>query len=356
MRRAHLAARAITRLAGAAALVAGLALGPVGPAQAGCLLHRYATLPITFDAHGLPVLAGRIEGRPVAMITDTGAWTTELSADVVEATGHRLGHLGIVSVGVGGESEEFNAHIHDIEIGPIHWHDAQLPATRNPHLRDYGAIVGANVLLQGDLEIVPGERPELRFLDTSDCGDAFLGYWGPDVGMVEMRQVSPTNRGQTITVNLDGHPVRALIDTGAAASAVDRAQALRLGARLEPAAGGPAAATGIGGGQVAVEVARFASFDIGGEVVRHVSLDVIDLSARLRAEDPGAVAGTDMPAMLLGQDFLRAHHVLMSTRQHRFYFGYVGGHLFRPGPPVPAAAVSAPAASPTSAPVSPPPA
>ena len=44
--------------------------------------------------------------------------------------------------------------------------------------------------------------------------------------------------------------------------------------------------------------------------------------------------------MLLGFDFLRAHHVLISHSQQKFYFSYVGGRPF--GAPQPQDALSDP--------------
>lgn len=47
-----------------------------------------------------------------------------------------------------------------------------------------------------------------------------------------------------------------------------------------------------------------------------------------------------LQAMLLGVDFLRAHRVLVAHSQHRIYFTYGGGPVFKwagalPGSPVP---------------------
>jgi len=36
-----------------------------------------------------------------------------------------------------------------------------------------------------------------------------------------------------------------------------------------------------------------------------------------------------MPTMILGADFLRAHHVLFAHSQGQFYFSYLGGKVFK---------------------------
>ena len=84
----------------------------------------------------------------------------------------------------------------------------------------YDAIVGADFLLQADLEISLAEK-QLRFFRPHNCKDTFLGYWsqGRDVE-VPLTGRFGDSRNQLFTVELNGVKLDAIIDTGASRSFV----------------------------------------------------------------------------------------------------------------------------------------
>jgi hypothetical protein len=65
-------------------------------------------------------------------------------------------------------------------------------------------------------------------------------------------------------------------------------------------------------------IADFKSFRIGDEAVNNPQLAIRD--------DPPQ--GTGQVDVLLGIDFLRAHHILFAMSQDRLYMSYLGGELF----------------------------
>ena len=92
-------------------------------------------------------------------------------------------------------------------------------------------------------------------------------------------------------------------------------------------------------------------FEIGGEQVKNVDLMFGDLfrgseqsrvGTRIESEMP------DQPSMLMGYDFLQAHHVLISPSHHTMYFTYEHGPVFqvRSARPVSAPAAQPPAPAP----------
>jgi hypothetical protein len=50
---------------------------------------------------------------------------------------------------------------------------------------------------------------------------------------------------------------------------------------------------------------------------------------RLRFGDLFGYRGGEVPEMLLGLDFLRAHRMFVAHSQHKIYFTYTGGPVFQ---------------------------
>ena len=124
-----------------------------------------------------------------------------------------------------------------------------------------------------------------------------------------------------VQVKLNGQTIWALIDSGAAESSVDLDTARRLGMSTDASGvvdGGEA--TGFGTNTRKLWNMTFDSFAIGDEVVQHPRLAVMESAEHF--------TGRREHEMLLGRDFLRAHHVLLAQSQMQVYFTYNGGQVF----------------------------
>jgi predicted aspartyl protease len=109
------------------------------------------------------------------------------------------------------------------------------------------------------------------------------------------------------SVQLDGHPVAAIIDTGATGSVVSFEAAKAAGvdtAALQADRAVPVA--GMNKTGVQTRVHRFQLLDIGGLVIADPRLGVQDLVY------PGAT-------MVLGEDLLRRHRVYISYSSRRVF-------------------------------------
>jgi hypothetical protein len=126
--------------------------------------------------------------------------------------------------------------------------------------------------------------------------------------------------------------MRALLDSGASASVLDKVAAERAG--ITPDSPGVIASGkggGLGGKAVAFWIGPLQSFAIGGETIKDTTIQFADLwkdatytsASRLprKVESPAS--------MLLGADFLRAHRVLVAHSQRKVYFTYEGGPVFQ---------------------------
>ncbi|WP_174999408.1 retroviral-like aspartic protease family protein [Rugamonas aquatica] len=292
------------RRLGAGLLLAALAA--LAPAAHACRYTELAALELNIQAaSGMPYIDGQVNGRTVRLLVDTGSARTLLTR--AEADRQQLPLTRALNRvrGLGGDSAQYAAQPEEVVIGPARVARAWFPVVDGADYPGYGGMVGADYLLQSDLEIALAER-RLKFFRDEGCGARSLAYWDAQALDVPL-EFADRHSAAYVQVQLNGRAVRALIDTGAEQSVVDAGTAAALGV------GADAATPGAG--------AAFDSFVIGEERIGHPR---IALAAIPNTQQFG-IKHVDM---LLGRDFLRAHRVLLSASQQRFYYSYLGGQVF----------------------------
>lgn len=281
---------------------------------------RYVTvgkLPLQYTGPSLQVTTeGVINGTPATMLVDTGAYDTFLTRTGTERRGMKLSNLGRVAQGVGGFSSIYQTRIKEFVAGPAR--------SERGHMRvlsDFGftpsfdALLGAPFLLQTDLEISLATK-EMKFFQPINCGDTHLAYWDADALVIPFDTSSETTPNPYFTVLVNGVKMRAIIDTGAAATTISLAAAKRAGLKLDaPDVTKAGHVVGVGDEKAAFWHTAFKSFQIGEEVIQNADIGVVDRK------------GSDVD-ILLGDDFLRSHRVLIAMSQRKVYFSYVGGQPF----------------------------
>jgi predicted aspartyl protease len=320
------------------ACVSVLCAGAPAPAAGECRLGSLETLHLDTGLLA-PVVAGTVNGTPVQALLDTGAALTILTPGAAERTGLEVLPSRAKVYGVGGPSAIYNTRVEHLQFGPLHADQIDLSVVRDVK-GPWDVIVGADVLLNHDLELALGAK-EARVVLPTACKDAFLAYWSPEASAVAMHDVSVHDGRQVVTVEVDGTPLRALLDSGASFSVIDSVPARLIG--LRPEQQNAATRTAVGGvGQMKVDfrIAPIATLVLGRETIRDTRIAVGDLF-KATIDDRSSILLSDRNAvraydMILGQDFLRSHRVLFARSQQRFYFSYVGGPIFavnRPPPP-----------------------
>lgn len=326
------------------AITAVLALVAAVPAEAACRYVKFGSLPVDTTERS-PRIEGSVNGRPIKVLVDTGAAITSLTRAIAERAELPLSHSFSGAFGIGGESEEYHASVRELVMGPARWNNIRMSVVWDV-ASSVDAILGANFLLQNDIELLLKDKV-INFFRPEDCKNTFLGYWDPDAIVLPLVEKGPKDLVPEVMVEVNGQPVRAVIDSGAQVSLIDEKVAARLGVR-KPTDGSAieGAAVGIGTRRMKTWVGRFDSVAIGPEVVQHARLTVMDMwgAARqdLRYSRSGAL--DDVSQMVLGADFLASHRVLFAMSQRKLYLSHLGGPVFAK----PAAAE--PAAPPASAP------
>jgi predicted aspartyl protease len=298
-----------------------------------CRYVNLKTLPLNMD-RGTPRVSGSINGAEFPMIIDTGADKTTLLRWVVDKLEMPLAHTNVSAIGVGGESANYIATANQFAIGPMGGNNLRLKVAWNTKaIQDAAALIGVDFLLQDDVEISMKEM-QLRFFRPLNCGDAFLGYWSQDASYVPLENGNPDEVRPVVVVELNGKPIRALVDTGAVFSVVSLAAAARAGVTpSSPHVIKDVSIGGVGEHHLETWIAPFSTFAIGPEVSEHLHLRIGDIWAGAQADIQRMGTSQwlgEQPEMILGMDFLRHHRMLFSKSQHRLYFTYEGGALFAP--------------------------
>jgi clan AA aspartic protease (TIGR02281 family) len=323
------------------AVVASIALASAcraGAAESpGCTFARIAEWPVRIE-HGHLITDGAINGKPVAVLLDTGAMQTLVlrsAAERLDLT--RWGVNGARMYGVGGESVVSRTLVDEFRVGQFARKNLQMMVAGE---RDFGAdvLLGEDFFRQFDVEFDLAAN-RVRLYRSEHCAATLLAYWaGADVGQVEFDSTGDGRPEIVLTVEVNGRPLTALLDSGASGSILDKAEAARVGVAPDtPGVVAAPARGGLGGNSIPSWIGSFKSFTIGNETIRDTEIAFADVfkgaaSKRIGSNVPVKVEG--LPSMLLGYDFLRSHRVLIAHSQHRIYFTYNGGPVFARMPPV----------------------
>jgi predicted aspartyl protease len=280
-----------------------------------CLYAADAELPIS-EVHGHFVTSISMNDRPVLMLIDTGASRTGLSPKFAESLGlpqdqHKLIHVA----GIGGRSSAQHPFlVGSIRLGSqeLENYDVMATSVVRPEFEADPAspvgLLGTDLLSKYDVEFdFPNQKMTLYTM--SHCDEHFAPKWSG--AFQSFRPVRTPQSSFIIPVELNGHPVRALIDTGSNTSSMTREAALVTagvdGTVLdqEPASN----SVGSNGVAIAGHHHRFDTMRIGTATFKNVHVTV--QNSILHGED-----------MLLGMDFLRWRKVWISYKTNQVFIQY----------------------------------
>jgi tetratricopeptide (TPR) repeat protein len=328
-----------------------LAVAAIGsPASAACILHKIGELPVTMD--GLtPTVAVKINGADARMIADSGSWFGQLTPQAAARLKLRIGPLESGDIeGLGGVEQAEEATTKDFAILGYTFHDA-IFVVASPQLAPLDGLIGNNLLSVADTEFDLANGAIRLFKPVGCSQNTNLAYWAAQTGAygsVPMPAAAAPDFKILIHVQVNGHDMTAIVDSGAYRSYISRDAARTAGVTVNTA-GVRTAGVGYGVGRHPVNSwpATFQTFRIGDEEVKHAVLEIGD----------GQLSDADM---LIGADFLLSHRVYIANSEHKLFFSYLGGPVFNldqaptakgagaPAPPA-AAVAGAPTDSPADA-------
>jgi predicted aspartyl protease len=263
-----------------------------------CRLQLVADLPVTLD-HNRVDVTGQVKGTDTPFIIDTGAERTLLTNST--ATFMLLARSQLSStrlVGVGGAITNADVYA-DVQLGKAEFGQrlavADIPGT--------GGLIGGDMLSAYDVEFdLPDHR--IRLWRAAGCSAADLPWHGPRATIPI--QVTGGERLR-VPVTINGKPVDALLDSGAAISLLQADTAQGLGVTQAALAADPSVLVhGVDGGTIRLRVHHFDALAVGDTKVDALKIGI----------DNNALQGTQM---LLGVDYLLGRKVWVSYRTGKMF-------------------------------------
>ena len=315
-----------------AVLIAALAaLTTTMSANASCQIQVLADFPLEPNPDRA-LVKGAVNGQPAVFILDTGAEASSMPFP----DAHRLkikldGGTQFSSEGIGGRVATTVGHF-DLKLGKASLPNEMMTVMAMPSLDNHAvALVGRELLARRDLEIDLPDN-EVRVEKAVGCASKELAYWNKPYSQVRLEADGSDRPAILVTVLLNGHAVPAMIDSGASQSIVTPDAAMTAGARLVYGKPGDELG-GVGARRVSSQVVTFDTFTLGDETIKNAKLVVAEMWKYNKLDETGTRLGSHThdlgePRMLLGADFLRAHHVLVANSMGLMVFSYTGGPVF----------------------------
>ncbi len=278
-----------------------------GPGSGTCALQWHSTLPVVVH-HGLAVVPARINGETVGLAVDTGAQHTTVTPELAAALDLRPdpGRSGDRVVGIGGNAYSQSVGLESLTFAGVTYRKldaaaASLGALGRGDMPASG-LVGEDMLSRYDVGFDIGHR-EISFYTARGC-DTVSPPWGAATP-VPLR-LSEQNH-LVFPVELDGHRLTAMLDSGAGGDLLLDSGADALG--LTPAMLAQdrvVSGTGVGERTVTSRLHRLATLRVGDETIQ----------APLLAVSDGTVPGVDL---ILGMGFLHDRQVFVSHATARMF-------------------------------------
>jgi hypothetical protein len=207
--------------------------------SAACEVRQLAVVPL--EIAGTVVLTPvMVNGIPGTFILDTGAAQTVVTPDAVSHFGLALDEWTASTMrGVGGIERRRNADPRSVELGGVALHRRSLARDMTLRVvtlarsavggRQVDGLLGRDFLSAFDLDL-DFPRRSLTLYDVHDCAGKFLPWTET---YLSVPVTNPTESALVVPVELDGIPLRALLDSGASRTLVAAPGMARLGLGLE---------------------------------------------------------------------------------------------------------------------------
>ena len=270
--------------------------------DAACRLEKVADIPLVV-AYNVPIVAVEINGRPAAFVLDTGSNRSVLTL----AAARRLGIVGTERTeqvrAAGGLAAVGAATLDSVSLGAIQFGPVQVLTSMSP-APPLDGLIGIDLLVNYEVELdVPHRR--VAFYRARSCATAAPNWPGtPDQLAVQQQ---PGSGHLFVPLEVDGQPLRGLLDSGASLSTLSLQAAADTGLRRRvldalPRRRGQA----VNPDGIVIQQTRFKRLRIGGVVIENPWLTIADLPP---------FAGD----VLVGEDYLGTRRVWFSFRLGRVF-------------------------------------
>jgi predicted aspartyl protease/Flp pilus assembly protein TadD len=264
-----------------------------------------------------PIVTVGLNGTPVPLLLDTGAFFSMLPMSTARQLNLPLRSVpfGLLVSGHTGDVDVRRTTVKNVQFLGTEIHDVEFLVGGNELGQGIMGILGRNFLALGDTEFDLAHGVVRIVIPKGDCKDLNMAYWAGEAPVNVLPMIdnfSTRDSSIKVAVNVNGHRVVALLDTGATTvlklraphrAGIEDAQLTPMGRK-----------GGAGEGHTATWTAKVAKIAIGGEAITNSTLEVDD-------------ADDDLD-MLLGIDWFLSHRIYISRGQDKIYATWNGGAVF----------------------------
>ena len=301
-------------------IAAGLFLTGSAAGADECALKRVAQFDMELHA-GTPVIEVMLNGQPAKMVVDTGAAWSGVSSKVAEGL-HAKRVDNVTLEGAGGGALHQIVIVPEFDLGPVKQRDFQFSMNKPGPSDDDGIAgqIGANILQKFDVEIDYRGRKVVLY-SPDHCPGRVISWPHDAFARLPFDRRIYTGR-IVVPVTLDGHSLKALIDTGASESFAEDELASSVFSLTSTSPGAEPAGTayGVDGRPLTLFQRRFEILELDELKFPHPLITFS--TGKSEGNDICVGVGCESDAeydLVLGGRHLRALHLYIAYREHAVY-------------------------------------
>jgi len=220
--------------AGIAVLLALAWLAPgaaIAAETANCNLKLVNSVPITLAAGGArPLVTVSLNGTEQKFLLDTGGYATQISAEAAEQLKLPIVESDVKLLNLFGHASSVAARIDTLTLGRLQDKNATLLIMPGTSAKDVGeeplfvGLLAADYMGKYDIEL-DFAGGKMNYFSSDHCPGKVV-YW-PTTAIAVVPMRFPDHH-VILDISLDGHPQRAILDTGAPGTTLSMAEARRV--------------------------------------------------------------------------------------------------------------------------------
>jgi predicted aspartyl protease len=280
---------------------------------------------------GRVYVPAKINDTPKSMLVDTGGLFTEITQPALDELKLGTRETRLELVGISGDTTRRAARA-AFTLGNLHADSMDFMVMPSVHqfasdADDVAGILAPNLLRSYDLDLDFGGH-KVNLISQRHC-EGKVVYWPADAVAVVPVTVN-ANGHILVPVELDGHKLTALLDTGATISVLNLEVAEGSFGLTPGGADTPVRGNLLGSRQATTYSHRFKSLALEGISISNPTLEIVPDLMRTQMLNPhDSLEGdtripdknveTGLGDMILGMDILRRLHVYIAYKERNLY-------------------------------------
>jgi predicted aspartyl protease len=314
-------------------------------------LTMLASVPMSYDGSGRPIVPVTIGTAQKSMLVDTGGAFSEIGLPTVDQLGLPREKAPVEQIGVSGESSDQEADVAPFVIGNLVARHVEfmIDPDKSKYAGGMDGIIGPTILRYYDADFDFGAN-KFNLLSQDHCAGKVI-YWPAAAVAVVPIRVARAVGHIVVPVTLDGIKFNAAIDTGASYTFMTTGVAeSSFGLKLD-SADTPIVASLSGPGAARVYRHKFHSLELEGIAISNPTIDIIPDLNRSRLSSAPALGSRlathdeaqSLEDITVGDDVLRHLHVYVAYREQMLYLTPAGAPAVQPTSAAPPTAPATPA-------------